>query len=160
MAKPYLHAQRDVSEWGGKEEDYLPIHDFMDSSKSHCPDGRHRVIFHTTFGCFIVEKVFGHNITNSDGKKISVRDIAEKHILMDFRGRFIPTLQDYLDHLDYQDWMNNIGSDTPSSKKENNVKNYLSHFKEELEKNPIPKNIHTKPIFGDPPFPINPRLVD
>jgi hypothetical protein len=66
--KPHLHARNSVKKYGGEWEDYIEIHDFLDSTKSHFP-----------FGCFLAEKLFGHLITNSEGKEISVRDIAEDH---------------------------------------------------------------------------------
>ena len=44
---------------------------------------------------------------NSDGKKVHVRDIAEQHILEDFRMRFIPSLSDYLQNMSLKGWMNN-----------------------------------------------------
>lgn len=84
MSKPYLHAVSSAKRWNGEPEDYLEIHDFMDSSKSVFPDNRHRVLTHNSWFVFIVERIFGHNITNSDGKKVSVRDICERHILEDF----------------------------------------------------------------------------
>lgn len=101
--KPYIHAQNSVRKHKGKISDYIEIHNFMDSSKSVVPDMRHRAIFHSAFGCFIVEKVFGVTITNSDGLVISTRDIAEEHILEDL-GK-IPTLQDWLSEMNFQDWM-------------------------------------------------------
>ncbi len=42
-------------------------------------------------GIFLGEQVFGANITNSDGKKVSVRDIGEQHVVEYYRGKFIPT---------------------------------------------------------------------
>lgn len=42
---------------------------------------------------------------NSDGRKVHVRDVAEQHVLEDFRGRFIPTLQDYLETIQVKPWM-------------------------------------------------------
>jgi hypothetical protein len=54
----------------------------------------------------IIEKIFGHLITNSDGKQVSTRDIAEQHVLEDFGNRFIPTVCDYLGDLEFVDWMN------------------------------------------------------
>jgi len=101
--KPYIHAKNSVRKWGGKVSDYLPIHNEMDSSKSALPDVRHRVIYHTSFGIYIIEKIFGEIITNSDGKEISVRDIAEKHVIEDLG--FIPTLENYLQNMQVQDWM-------------------------------------------------------
>jgi len=101
--KPYKHARISVRKFGGKEEDYQKIHDFMDSSKAHVPDMRHRAILHSSFGIYITEMVFGTFIVNSDGRKVQVRDIAEQHVIDDM-GR-IPTVQDYLQHLPMLDWL-------------------------------------------------------
>lgn len=101
--KPYLHAKVSVRHFGGRLEDYLEIHDFIDSSKSAMPDMRHRAVLHSAFGIFIVERVFGHTITNSAGKIVQVRDIAEQHVLDDL-GR-IPTLEDYLSGMPMYDWL-------------------------------------------------------
>lgn len=75
--KPWLHAKMTVNKFHGRPEDYMEIHDFIDSSKSIIADMRHRAILHSAFGIYIVERVFGTNITNSDGLLISTRDIAE-----------------------------------------------------------------------------------
>jgi hypothetical protein len=101
--KPYIHAQNSVKRWGGKIDDYLPIHDFFDSSKAHVPDMRHRAILHSSFGIYIVERVFGTYITNSDHKVVQVRDIGDPHVIDDL-GR-IPTVQDYLGSMPYYDWL-------------------------------------------------------
>jgi hypothetical protein len=101
--KPYEHGLVSVKKWGGTPEDYQDIHDFIDSSKACVPDMRHRAILHSAFGCYIVERVFGINITNSDGRRVSVRDIAEQHIIDDM-GR-IPTVQDYLEGMPIYDWL-------------------------------------------------------
>ena len=101
--KPLCHARNSVKKYGGKVEDYLDIHNFFDSSKSAYPTMAHRAIFHSAFGIFVVEKVFGVYIVNSDGKQVSVRDIGEDHVVEDLG--FIPTLENYLKNLDVQDWM-------------------------------------------------------
>ena len=101
--KPYIHAKNSVRKWGGKISDYLPIHNEMDLSKSAMPDVRHRVIYHTSFGIYIIEKIFGEVITNSEGREVSVRDIAEQHVIEDLG--FIPTLENYLQFMSVQDWM-------------------------------------------------------
>lgn len=106
--KPHLHANASVSLYGGKQEDYLAVHNFIDSSKAHMADVRHRAILHSSFGIFICEQVFGVTITNSDGKQVSVRDIAEEHILQDL-GR-IPSVQDYLGNMKMQKWMSGKAS--------------------------------------------------
>jgi len=101
--KPYLHGLVSVKHFGGKPEDYQAIHDFLDSSKAAHPDMRHRAIFHHSFGIYVCERVFGINIKNSDGKLVSVRDIAERHIIDDM-GR-IPTIQDYLEEMPLYEWL-------------------------------------------------------
>lgn len=103
MSKPYVHARSSARKYGGVPEDYLEIHDFMDSSKAHVADVRHRALLHNSFGIFIAEKVFGHNITNSEGKLVSVRDIAEQHVLEDLGT--IPSVQDFLSQMKIQPWM-------------------------------------------------------
>lgn len=101
--KPYLHGNVSVKKWGGKPEDYQAIHDFLDSSKSTHADMRHRAIFHNSLGPYVCERIFGINITNSDGKTVSVRDIAEQHIIDDM-GR-IPSVSDYLNEMPFYDWL-------------------------------------------------------
>jgi len=81
--KPYYHARLSVKKYGGKLEDYLPIHNFIDSSKAALADVRHRAIMHSSFGCFLVEQVFGVTMTNSDGKIVNCRDLAEDHVQED-----------------------------------------------------------------------------
>jgi hypothetical protein len=41
-----------------------------------------------------------------------VKDVGEYHILEDFKMRFIPSVQDYLENMVMQDWMNN-GAGSP-----------------------------------------------
>ena len=101
--KPYLHSKIHVKKYGGKPEDYADIDDFIDSSKSAVADVRHRAILHSSFGCFIVERVFGRTRTNSDGKEYSPRDVAEDHIQQDLG--FIPTMEQYLNNMTTQTWM-------------------------------------------------------
>lgn len=114
-----IHAKSSARKYKGKPEDYLKIHDWFDQTKAHFPDNRHRAILHSSFGIFLCEQMFGHTITNSDNVEVSVRDIAEMHILEDFRG-FIPTLGDYLENLEPQDWMSGIAGCYPNSCKKRN----------------------------------------
>lgn len=101
--KPYLHGRVSVKKFGGKEEDYQKIHDFIDSSKMCHPDVRHRAILHSSFGIYVCEQVFGTYIVNSDGRKVQVRDIAEQHVIDDM-GR-IPTVSDYLKGMPMYSWL-------------------------------------------------------
>ncbi len=116
MSKPWIHALSSAKRHGGKPEDYLPIHNFMDSSKAAIPDNRHRALTHNSwFIGTILEKVFGVTIDNSDGRKISVRDIGEEHVLEDYGNKYIPTAQDFLQEMEFKDWMNNGASGAPPS---------------------------------------------
>lgn len=101
--KPWIHAKNSVKKYGGKQEDYLPIHDAIDSSKSAHASVKHRAVLHSAFSIYLIERIFGTTITNSDGKAVSVRDIAEDHVLEDL-GK-IPSLDDWLSAMDVQAWM-------------------------------------------------------
>ena len=118
MSKPWIHAKNSARKFGGKPEDYISIHNLMDSSKGAIGDNRHRCLTHNSW--FIsadgpLEKIFGVVIKNSDGKDVSVRDIGEQHILEDYGMRFIPTPQDYLQEMEIKGWMNNSKDSVPSS---------------------------------------------
>lgn len=105
---PYIHAELSAKRYGGKPKDYLDIHELMDSSKAAFPNNMHRVLTHNSwFVVTILPKVFGHQRVNSDGRKYNVKDVGEYHILEDFKMRFIPSVQDYLENMVMQDWMNN-----------------------------------------------------
>jgi hypothetical protein len=110
--KPLIHAKNSAKKHGGKWEDYIDIHNFMDSSKAACASMQHRAIFHSAFGIFIVEKTYGITITNSDGKLVSVRDIAEDHVIEDLG--FIPSLDQWMQNINIQDWM--LGSQRKQNK--------------------------------------------
>lgn len=108
MAHPVHHAMSSVKRWGGKVKDYLPIHDWFDASKAFLADFRHRALRHHAEGIFWAEEVFGHTITNSDGRVVPVRFIGEQHVKEDLGG-WIPTLQDWFKHLRVQSWMAKAG---------------------------------------------------
>lgn len=101
--KPHLHANACVARWGGVREDYMPIHDFMDSSKAHHADVRHRALLHNSWGIYLCERIFGVTIINSDGREVSVRDIAENHVLEDLGT--IPSVTEYLREMPIKKWM-------------------------------------------------------
>lgn len=104
--KPYIHAQNSVRAFGGCVEDYLPVHDFLDESKAHFADMRHRALLHSSWGVFLAERVLGHTIKNSDGRVVQVRDVAEMHIMEDM-GR-IPSVQDYLQGMPMYSWLGGV----------------------------------------------------
>ncbi len=146
MSKPYIHAKTAAKRFGGDETPFLEISNFLDSSKAHIADSRHRALLHHSFGCFLAEKVFGTNferlrqlaehfnwslveveailawkkectengvnIKNSLGKEVSIREIAEQHVIEDYG--FIPSVQDYLVEMNLTPWMENGKGPPPS----------------------------------------------
>ena len=106
--KPYIHARHSVKHFDGNVDDYIPIHTWMDSTKAHVPDMRHRVILHNSFGIFLGEQVFGATIENSDGKTVSVRDILEKHVVEDLG--FIPSLERALSSTKLEKFIVGVGA--------------------------------------------------
>ncbi len=118
----YKHAELSVKRRGGEIEDYLAIHDFMDSTKELCSDNRHRFL-HTLWGIKrVVIPVFGRVITNSNGKEVNVKDLCEQdHILADFKNRFIPNLADFTSAIE---------DDGDDQKK---INAFFEHYKEDKE---------------------------
>jgi hypothetical protein len=101
--KPHIHSKNSAKKYGGRADDYQSIHDTIDSSKSAHASMKHRLVFHSAFGIYIVERIHGTLITNSDGARVSVRDVAEDHVLEDLGT--IPSLDDWLDGLPLEQWM-------------------------------------------------------
>lgn len=104
MAHSYHHAVSSARKFGGQPEDYTAIHSWFDESKQFRADPRHRALRHHTQGIFECERVFGITITNSAGKDIPVRLIGEQHMREDFG--WIPSLNDWLDCMTVEPWMN------------------------------------------------------
>ena len=50
MAHPNLHAKSSVRKWGGKPEDYIAIHDWLDETKSWVGHSIHRMFRHHSEG--------------------------------------------------------------------------------------------------------------
>jgi hypothetical protein len=101
---PGDHAKTSAKIWGGKEEDYVPIHAWLDATKETFADYRHRALRHHSQGIYEAERVFGMDITNSDGKKVHVRYICEQHIKEDCGG-MIPTVADWFRNIRREAWM-------------------------------------------------------
>lgn len=103
MSKAWVHAVSSAKRWGGKPEDYIAVHEKMDSTKMAHAEVTHRAVFHSAFGIYVIEVIFGRFLTNSDGKDVFVRDVAEQHVLEDLG--FIPSLSDWLKEMPSQPWM-------------------------------------------------------
>lgn len=114
MAHPLKHAKSSARKFGGRAEDYLPIHNWFDESKAFFPDFRHRALRHHAEGIFLLERLFGVAIVNSDGNQVPVRYLGEQHVKEDL-GR-IPTAQDWLLQIRPQRWMygQRLDEETPT----------------------------------------------
>lgn len=112
--KPMIHARSSAKKYGGDPESYLDIHDFMDSSKGAMASNVHRALTHNAwFISTVIEKVFGHERVNSEGRTYSTRDVAEQHIIEDLG--FIPTACDYLQEMNFRPWFGGHCADKPAS---------------------------------------------
>lgn len=82
----------------------MKYHEWMDHTKSHIADARHRLVLHNSWGIFLAEQVHGKTIVRpSDNKEIPLRPVLEQHVLEDL-GR-IPTLEQCLSQVILQPWM-------------------------------------------------------
>ena len=94
MAHAYYHAVSSARRFGGQTADYLAVHEFMDSTKAHVPDNRHRLFLHNAWGIFLVEAVLGKVLLRaSDGGVVPMRTILERHVKEDYGGK-IPRLDE------------------------------------------------------------------
>ena len=115
MSNPLVHAERSAKKWGGTAHDYLALHQWLDATKGHLADNRHRMLLHNSFGMLLAEQIFGPSIQNGDGRRVFVRDVAAQHIVEDLG--FIPTVADCLGELPHRPWMSGsrrILATTPS----------------------------------------------
>lgn len=107
MSHPWQHAKITADKFGGQPGEHLPIHSWFDDSKSGYANNRHRAARHHSEGIFWCEEHFGETIkvTRDDGsiKKVPTRLIAEDHVVQDLG--MIPSLKDWLKHIDSQRWM-------------------------------------------------------
>lgn len=115
MATSYVHAQASARKFGGVPEDFIKIHEFIDSSKASFGDVRHRAMFHNTIGPWLCQEMFGHYVELTDGsgnklldknnrtRKAMVREIAESHIIEDLGC--IPSPGDWLNCMECKTWM-------------------------------------------------------
>jgi hypothetical protein len=107
MAHPNLHAKSSAKKFGGKPEDYIHLHEWMDDTKGWLGDSLHRMFRHHSEGIFEMEKRFGSEFTNSDGKVVYTRYVGEQHVKEDCNN-YIPSAKEWVDNLLKKDrplWM-------------------------------------------------------
>lgn len=99
----WYHAVSCAKKWGGEAEEYLAIHEFIDSSKQVVGDVRHRSLYHHTLGIWLCQELFGRILTTSFGRAVPVRLIAERHVIEDIG--WLPSPADYIDAMTLRPWM-------------------------------------------------------
>lgn len=110
MGNALFHAESSATRFGGRAEDFLPIHKFLDQSKLYIPDWRHRCLLHNNFGIALCEQFFGDFYTRpSDGINACTRAVAEQHVLEDLRC--IPTVEIMLHEMPIRPWMRGFTPD-------------------------------------------------
>jgi len=107
MAHPLLHAKSSVKKFGGKVEDYIHLHNWMDETKAWVGHSYHRMFRHHSEGIFDMEKIFGSSFINSDDKVVYTRYVGEQHVKEDCYN-YIPTAREWIIALDAKEkpmWM-------------------------------------------------------
>ncbi len=98
MAHPNKHAISSARNFGGKPEDYIHLHEWMDETKAWVADTLHRMFRHHSEGIFEMERLFGSEFKNSDGKTVYTRYVGEQHVKEDCFG-YIPCAKEWLTNI-------------------------------------------------------------
>lgn len=77
---PYDHARSSARRYGGICQDYNPLHAWFDATKSILCRFTHRALRHHIEGAREAVAVFGDDILNSDGVKISTMSLGLQHL--------------------------------------------------------------------------------
>jgi len=81
--KPLQHAQISQKTHGGCWQDYIDVHNFLDSSKSTCAHFKHRFLLHHSEGIELGVKICGQKLTSRDNKTIETRQLLTEHLIED-----------------------------------------------------------------------------
>src|SRR5215217_7457820 len=106
MADPFYHAKSSVRKWGGIADDFITVHQWFDASKAITCDFRHRALRHHAEGIALCVQIFGASITNSSGREIPTRWVAEQHVQEDFG--WIPSFVDWVRAIKPEPWMGRV----------------------------------------------------
>jgi hypothetical protein len=112
---PWHHAESSAKKFGGKPEEYYPLHDWLDETKQYTGDWTHRALRHHSAGIQWAIEKFGPTI-RAGGKDVPTKFVAEQHVEEDCG--FIPTPADWLKILygHPAEWMLRVGKTSRSEK--------------------------------------------
>ena len=77
--KPLQHARITAHRYGGKWQDWIAIHDWIERSKAIFPSMQHRVLLHSDFGEWLAVRIHSEAIESEDGIVISTYDLFRDH---------------------------------------------------------------------------------
>jgi hypothetical protein len=100
--KPLQHARITAHRYGGKWQDWIAIHDWIDRSKAIFPSMQHRMLLHSDFGEWLAARIHGEAIGSKDGTVIPTRDLFRDHQVEDL-GRVV-TLAEWLHEINTDYW--------------------------------------------------------
>jgi hypothetical protein len=85
MAKPVVHAKSSAKRWGGPWQQYVAFHQFLDRSKAHLADVRHRALFHHREGVVLAENMLTRSAAGLGHtyNKAMMTDLGEQHVRED-----------------------------------------------------------------------------
>ena len=98
MAHPVLHSKSSAKKFGGKWEDYIHLHNWLDETKGWYGHSLHRAFRHHSEGIFELQEKFGHEFQNSDGKTVYTRYVGEQHVKEDCNG-YIPSAKEWVTNI-------------------------------------------------------------
>jgi hypothetical protein len=86
--RPYQHAMSSAARCGGRWQDYLEVHEFIDSTKVFCADPRHRMVLHSVdFGSALAGIAFpGRRDTDDLVRQHVVEDLGTPRTLSEWLG--------------------------------------------------------------------------
>lgn len=120
--KPLQHAQISAKTYGGRWQDYIEVHNFLDSSKAACAHFKHRFLLHHIEGIELGVQIFGETLTNSENKIIETRQLLTEHLIEDV-GRVVTV----------KDWARDLLPDP-----NNSFYTFLAKKRSQIETNQIP----------------------
>jgi hypothetical protein len=100
--KPLQHARITAHRYGGKWQDWIAIHDWIDRSKAIFPSMQHRMLLHSDFGGWLAARIHGEAIGSKDGTVIPTSDLFRDHQVEDL-GRVV-TLAEWLHEINTDYW--------------------------------------------------------
>ena len=100
--KPLQHARITAHRYGGRWQDWIAIHDWIDRSKMVFPSMQHRMFLHSDFGEWLTVRIHGEAIKAADGMAVSTRDLFRDHQVEDL-GRIV-SLSEWLREVDPEYW--------------------------------------------------------